>query len=138
MKKLLLSMSLAAFALTACSSGGVDFKPVSATQNIKHICLKGSIKAAPDNFIDALTRSLKNKNISAELMRNKADCDYVLFFNVRGNNHIIGRAKFELKEMGTKQSLGSLSYKRRGDEKERVDQVGLQGQTDLMINQLFQ
>ena len=57
---------------------------------------------------------------------------------MRGNNHIIGRAKFELKEMGTKQSLGSLSYKRRGDEKERVDQVGLQGQTDLMINQLFQ
>ena len=71
-------------------------------------------------------------------MRNKADCDHVLFFNVRGNNHIIARAKFELKEMGTKQSLGSLSYKRRGDEKERVDQVGLQGQTDLMINQLFQ
>ena len=40
--------------------------------------------------------------------------------------------------METKQSLGSLSYKRRGVEKERVDQVGLQGQTDLMINQLFQ
>jgi len=67
MKKLLLSMSLATFALTACSSGVVDLKPVSATQNIKHICLKGSIKAAPDNFIDALTRSLKNKNINNNL-----------------------------------------------------------------------
>ena len=138
MKKLLLCVGFAVFSLTACSSGVTDLKPVSAGQNIKHVCLKGSVKAAPDHFIDALTRSLKNKNISAELMRNKADCDYVLFFNVRGNNHIIGRAKFELKEMGTKQSLGSLSYKRRGDEKERVDQVGLQGQTDLMINQLFQ
>ena len=138
MKKFLLCVGFAVFSLTACSSGVTDLKPVSAGQNIKHVCLKGSVKAAPDHFIDALTRSLKNKNISAELMRNKADCDYVLFFNVRGNNHIIGRAKFELKEMGTKQSLGSLSYKRRGDEKERVDQVGLQGQTDLMINQLFQ
>ena len=137
MKKFLLCVGFAVFSLTACSSGVTDLKPVSAGQNIKHVCLKGSVKAAPDNFIDALTRSLKNKNISAELMRNKADCDHVLFFNVRGNNHIIGRAKFELKEMGTKQSLGSLSYKRRGDEKERVDQVGLQGQTDLMINQLF-
>ena len=138
MKKFLLCVGFAVFSLTACSSGVIDLKPVSAGQNIKHVCLKGSVKAAPDHFIDALTRSLKNKNISAELMRNKADCDHVLFFNVRGNNHIIARAKFELKEMGTKQSLGSLSYKRRGDEKERVDQVGLQGQTDLMINQLFQ
>ena len=138
MKKFLLCVGFAVFSLTACSSGVTDLKPVSAGQNIKHVCLKGSVKAAPDNFIDALTRSLKNKNISAELMRNKADCDHVLFFNVRGNNHIIARAKFELKETGTKQSLGSLSYKRRGDEKERVDQVGLQGQTDLMINQLFQ
>ena len=138
MNKFLLCVGFAVFSLTACSSGVTDLKPVSAGQNIKHVCLKGSVKAAPDHFIDALTRSLKNKNISAELMRNKADCDHVLFFNVRGNNHIIARAKFELKEMGTKQSLGSLSYKRRGDEKERVDQVGLQGQTDLMINQLFQ
>ena len=138
MKKFLLCVGFAVFSLTACSSGITDLEPVSAGQNIKHVCLKGSVKAAPDHFIDALTRSLKNKNISAELMRNKADCDHVLFFNVRGNNHIIARAKFELKEMETKQSLGSLSYKRRGDEKERVDQVGLQGQTDLMINQLFQ
>ena len=138
MKKFLLCVGFAVFSLTACSSGVTDLKPVSAGQNIKHVCLKGSVKAAPDHFIDALTRSLKNKNISAELMRNKADCDHVLFFNVRGNNHIIARAKVEVKEMGTKQSLGSLSYKRRGDEKERVDQVGLQGQTDLMINQLFQ
>ena len=71
-------------------------------------------------------------------MKNKSTCAHVLFFNVRGNSNIIARAKFELKTMETKQSLGSLSYKRRGDEKERVDQVGLQGQTDLMINQLFQ
>ena len=43
-----------------------------------------------------------------------------------------------LRDAASKQSLGFLSYKRRGDEKDRVDQVGLQGQTDLMINQLFQ
>lgn len=138
MKKFFLCVGFAVFSLTACSSGVTDLKPVSAGQNIKHVCLKGSIKAAPDNFIEALTRSLKNKNISAELMKNKVTCDHVLFFNVRGNSNIIARAKFELKTMETKQSLGSLSYKRRGDEKERVDQVGLQGQTDLMINQLFQ
>ena len=95
MKKLLLSMSLAAFALTACSSGVVDLKPVSAGQNIKHVCLKGSVKAAPDHFIDALTRRLKNNNISAELVKNKSTCAHVLFFNVRGNSNIIARAKFE-------------------------------------------
>ena len=33
--------------------------------------------------------------------------------------------------------LGSISYKHRGDEADRVKQVGLQGQTDLMINELF-
>ena len=49
-----------------------------------------------------------------------------------------GIVKLDLRDAASKQSLGFLSYKRRGDEKDRVDQVGLQGQTDLMINQLFQ
>ena len=62
----------------------------------------------------------------------------ILFFTVKGNSQIIARAKLDLRDAASKQSLGFLSYKRRGDEKDRVDQVGLQGQTDLMINQLFQ
>ena len=57
---------------------------------------------------------------------------------MKGNSQIIARAKLDLRDAASKQSLGFLSYKRRGDEKDRVDQGGLQGQTDLMINQLFQ
>ncbi|WP_241010238.1 hypothetical protein [Aggregatibacter actinomycetemcomitans] len=47
-------------------------------------------------------------------------------------------AEPDLRDVAGKQSLGFLSYKRRSDEEDRVAQIGLQGQTDLMINQLFQ
>ncbi|WP_269822104.1 hypothetical protein [Aggregatibacter actinomycetemcomitans] len=43
-----------------------------------------------------------------------------------------------MRDVAGKQSLGFLSYKRRSDEEDRVAKIGLQGQTDLMINQLFQ
>ncbi|MBN6079789.1 hypothetical protein [Aggregatibacter actinomycetemcomitans] len=47
-------------------------------------------------------------------------------------------AEPDLRDVAGKQSLGFLSYKRRSDEEDRVAQIGLQCQTDLMINQLFQ
>lgn len=138
MKKLYLTLSIAAFSLVGCSSGVSDLRQVGNGYNIKHLCLKGNTYSAPDDFIDALTKSLKKKNISAQLVKDKRTCERILFFTVKGNSQIIARAKLDLRDATSKQSLGFLSYKRRGDEKDRVDQVGLQGQTDLMINQLFQ
>ena len=59
-----------------------------------------------------------------------------IFYTVKGNSKIIARARLDLRD-SNKLSLGSVSYKHRGDEADRVKQVGLQGQTDLMINELF-
>ena len=132
MKKLLLSSLLfGSFVLSACSSGVNDVKPVEA-KNIK----KGSIRKAPDEIVEALTKSLKQKHITARLVKKDEGCSHILHFSVKGNSKIIARARLDLRD-SNKLSLGSVSYKHRGDEADRVKQVGLQGQTDLMINELF-
>lgn len=136
MEKLLLSSFLfGVFVLSACSSGVNDVKPVEAN-NIKEVCLKGSIRKAPDEIIEALTKSLKQKHIAARVVKKDDGCNHILHFSVKGNSKIIARARLDLRDSNNL-SLGSISYKHRGDEADRVKQVGLQGQTDLMINELF-
>lgn len=136
MKRLLLSSFLfGVFALSACSSGVNDVKPVEAN-NIKEVCLKGSIRKAPDEIIEALTKSLKQKHIAARVVKKDDGCNHILHFSVKGNSKIIARARLDLRDSNNL-SIGSVSYKHRGDEADRVKQVGLQGQTDLMINELF-
>lgn len=139
MKKLLLS-SLALSVLSGCSSG-VDednLKSVERALNIRHLCIKASTRSAPDNFVEALKTSLANKRISSEAMKNDGkDCEYILIANAKGNRQLIARAKFSVINAKTKSEVGVVGYKRRGDEKERAKQTGLQGQTDLMVNQLF-
>ena len=118
MKKLLLSSLLfGPFVLSACSSGVNDVKPV-------------------EEIVEALTKSLKQKHIAARLVKKDEGCSHILHFSVKGNSKIIARARLDLRD-SNKLSLGSVSYKHRGDEADRVKQVGLQGQTDLMINELF-
>ena len=71
MKKLLLSSLLfSSFFLSACSSGVNDVKPVES-KNIKEVCLKGSIRKAPDEIVEALTKSLKQKRITARLVKKR-------------------------------------------------------------------
>ena len=136
MKRLLLSSFLfGVFVLSACSSGVNDVKPVEAN-NIKEVCLKGSIRKAPDEIIEALTKSLKQKHIAARVVKKDDGCNHILHFSVKGNSKIIARARLDLRDSNNL-SLGSISYKHRGDEADRVKQVGLEGQTDLMINELF-
>lgn len=136
MKRLLLSSFLfGVFVLSACSSGVNDVKPVEAN-NIKEVCLKGSIRKAPDEIIEALTKSLKQKHIAARVVKKDDGCNHILHFSVKGNSKIIARARLDLRDSNNL-SLGSISYKHRGDEADRVKQVGLQSQTDLMINELF-
>ena len=139
MKKLLFAFLFTSFGLTACSAGVNNLKPVRADHKIQHICLKGTERKAPEDFIEAMQQSLQKKNIRSERLKNSSQqCDYVLYFSVKGNAKIIGSAKLEVRDMKNRQSIGSLTYKRRGEEKTRADNVGLQGQTDFMINQLFE
>ncbi len=110
MKKLLLSSLLfGSFVLSACSSGVNDVKPVEA-KNIKEVCLKGSIRKAPDEIVEALTKSLKQKHIAARLVKKDEGCSHILHFSVKGNSKIIARARLDLRD-SNKLSLGSVSYK---------------------------
>ena len=133
------TMTLGALVLMGCASAGVNnAKPV--TQPVKQLCLVGSERHAPDNFVEYLTNSLKRKNIKAEYVRNNKieHCQYVLSFKAKGNAKILASASLTVKDMNNnKLVIGSLTYKRKGEEKDRVAQVGLQGQTDLMVNELF-
>ena len=79
-------------------------------------------------------KPVEAKNI--RLVKKDEGCSHILHFSVKGNSKIIARARLDLRD-SNKLSLGSISYKHRGDEADRVKQVGLQGQTDLMINELF-
>jgi PBP1b-binding outer membrane lipoprotein LpoB len=112
MKKLLLSSLLfGSLVLSACSSGVNDVKPVES-KNIKEVCLKGSIRKAPDEIVDALTKSLKQKHIKARLVKKDEDCNHILHFSVKGNSKIIARARLDLRD-SNKLSLGSVTYKHR-------------------------
>ncbi|OOF40524.1 hypothetical protein BKK47_03740 [Rodentibacter mrazii] len=140
MKKIILGLT--AFCLVACSAGGVDessLKPVNRAFNVKHVCVKGSTRGAPDLFVASLKKSLQKKNIMSESIVNAGDanCDYILVFGVKGNRNIVAKAKLRLMEVKNQSEVGFVLYVRKGDEKDRVDEVGLQGQTDTMINQLF-
>ncbi|EGV04983.1 conserved domain protein [Haemophilus pittmaniae HK 85] len=68
---------------------------------------------------------------------NRTVCNHILSFSAKGNRNIIARARLRILSGINNQPLGSVSYKLKGEEKDRVAQVGLQGQTDLMVNQLF-
>lgn len=139
MKKLIFSFFSLSM-LSACS-GGVNedsLISVSPEYKIRHLCLKGSTRGAPDYFVETLTASLKKKNITAERIRdNRIPCDYILAFSVKGNRSVVVGSKLRVLKGEDHSTLGLVAYKMRGDEKKRVEQVGLQGQTDEMINQLF-
>lgn len=141
MKKLVLSLCGALFLLSGCSNGGVDEDALTAVdknQNIRQVCIKGSTRGAPDDFMDNLIASLKKKNIIGERVKdNRTVCNHILSFSAKGNRNIIARARLRILSGINNQPLGSVSYKLKGEEKDRVAQVGLQGQTDLMVNQLF-
>lgn len=139
MKKLLIT-NLIAVTLAACSSGISKEKPIEAGHNIQNLCLKGSFRAAPENFSSALTTSLKHKNITI-LKRVENDyegCDYLMSFRAKGNNLILAMARINVIDLANgRPTIGSVSYNRRGEERTRSNEVGLQGQTDLIINTLF-
>lgn len=136
MKKLL-SMIILSASLAGCASGIDEPEPVQLVNLKQPLCVTGNLQKAPEDFSDALLASLKKRGIKANFVKysEAASCSSLLKANVRGNRAIIARARLTVVQ--DKQVIGSVSYKRRGDEVDRVKQVGLQGQTDLMINELF-
>ena len=138
MKKIILSV-LALGILVGCTAG-VDedtLKVVDKGLSINHLCIKSNVRKAPDDFIDSLKSSLANKKITLEKLKNNQTCNYVLLASAKGNRDLVARATLRVVEAKTNTVVGAISYKRRGDEAERAAQVGLQGQTDLMVNELF-
>ncbi|MFQ1049753.1 hypothetical protein ACIRXL_06640 [Avibacterium paragallinarum] len=136
MKKCL-SLTLLVVSLAGCASGIDEPQPVQLSHLKQPLCVTGNLQKAPEDFSETLLTSLKNRGVQARIAKSSelAGCASILKANVRGNRAIIARAKLTVVQ--DKQVIGSVAYKRRGDEVERVKQVGLQGQTDLMINELF-
>ncbi|MFU2047264.1 hypothetical protein ACLSZ3_07555 [Avibacterium gallinarum] len=137
MKKLF-SICLCAATLVSCAAGISDSQPVQLSSLKQPLCVTTDLRKAPEDFADAILASLKKRGIKANFVKSRelAGCTSILKAAVRGNRTIIARARLTVVQ--DKQVLGSITYKRRGDEAERVKEVGLQGQTDLMINELFQ
>ncbi|VEB21796.1 hypothetical protein [Avibacterium volantium] len=137
MKKLL-AISLLVSTLGGCAAGIDDASPVQLAHLKQPLCVTGNLQRAPEDFSDSILASLKKRGIQAHFAKSNeiAGCASTLKVNVRGNRAIIARARFTV--IQDKQVIGAVTYKRRGDEVDRVKQVGLQGQTDLMINELFQ
>lgn len=137
MKKLW-TFALFVVGLTGCASGVDDTQPVRVAILKQPLCVTGDLRKAPEDFPEAILTSLKKRGIQARLAKSNeiVNCASILKVGVRGNRAIIARARLTV--IQGKQVIGSITYKRRGDEVDRVKQVGLQGQTDLMINELFQ
>lgn len=136
MKKLL-AISLLISGLTGCAAGIDNPKPAQLSAINQPLCAYGNLKKAPTNFSTALLSSLKNRGIQAHFVQSSelSNCSSILKINVRGDNEVVARARLTVVQ--NKQVMGSISYKNRGDETDRVKQVGLQSQTDLMVNALF-
>lgn len=136
MKTLVAFLSLV---LTACSSVITNSHPIERTNDIKHICVK---QTKSDEFAQALSQSLNKRNISTEIYQDtpSSKCQYLLAYSLVEEDSVALRAKIRLSKAeaeGKNKPLGEVSYKQRGEEKENVKITGMQGQTDLMISELF-
>lgn len=133
MKKLTLFLSLL---LMGCSSVITNSQPVENTNEIKHVCVKQTKSAV---FAKALSESLNKRNISTEIYQGQPplSCEYLLAYSLVEEDLVALRAKIRLSSKSEGKALGEISYKQRGEEKEKVKKTGVRGQTDLMINELF-
>lgn len=136
MKKLVLLLSLG---LVGCSSAIItNSEPLKNPNEVKHVCVK---QGKAEYFAKALSESLNKRNISTEIYKTdpQPSCKYLLAYSLADRNGLAVRAKVRLsiKNGESLVSLGEVSYKQRGEEKERAARTGVQGQTDLMISELF-
>lgn len=141
MKKLALASTLATFLLAGCSTVIVTDEPVEKNENIRNICVKEATNPRLASFAPSLVNSLQKKGFQAEIkVEDQAkSCEYILAYSITPKRDLAFRAKIKLSQNngGTLKSLGEIGYKRRGDDTENGVVNGVQGQTDLMVNELF-
>ena len=141
MKKLTLAVSTAIL-LSGCAAGISDSEPVEKRADLKQVCVderKTGLNYTSKEIVEFISTSLAKKNISTVVYQtNKESCKYLLKYNFRGKKELIIRGKMTLTELQTTSTrLGEVSYKYRGDEREIAQQVGLKGQIDKMVSELF-
>ncbi|MDG6896269.1 hypothetical protein [Volucribacter amazonae] len=140
MKKSIYSLIMTLL-LTACATGITDEQPVVAGHYIKNLCVNGNFRAVPKDFLPSLETSLQRKGmniVKASEDEQQIQCDYLIRFKGKGNKRILAMVKVDVIDLKNgKNNIGTVLYERRGEEKARVKELSLQGQTDLIINHLF-
>lgn len=143
MKKLILAFSSLAI-LAGCAAGIDESNPVEKQANLNKICIderKTGLNYTSREIVEFVDASLKKKGISSMTYKeNKEQCQYLLQYRFRGKKELIMRGSMTVTKLGTEKSkdkLGYVTYKYRGDEREIAKQVGLKGQIDKMVTELF-
>lgn len=141
MKKLALA-TLSIAILSGCAAGISSSTPVDKAHNISNICIderKTGLNYTSKEIVEFIQASLNKKNITAITYKeNKAQCKYLLKYSIKGKKELMVRGRVTLTELGEKRNqLGEVGYAYRGDEREFAKQVGLKGQIDKIIGELF-
>lgn len=141
MKKLILAFSSLAI-LAGCAAGIDESNPVEKQANLNKICIderKTGLNYTSKEIVEFVDASLKKKGISSMTYKeNKDQCQYLLQYRFKGKKDLIIRGSMTVIQLNTeKNKLGNVTYKYRGDEREIAKQVGLKGQIDKMVTELF-
>lgn len=141
MKKLILAFSSLAI-LAGCAAGIDESNPVEKQTNLNKICIderKTGLNYTSKEIVEFVDASLKKKGISSMTYKeNKEQCQYLLQYRFKGKKDLIIRGSMTVIQLNTeKNKLGNVTYKYRGDEREIAKQVGLKGQIDKMVTELF-
>lgn len=144
MKKLVFTLFSSAI-LASCAAGLTGSTPVEKRADLTSVCVREqrtSLNFTPKEITGFIEKSLAKKGIKTvtyEGTKLPESCKYVLASALKGNKELIVRGHLVLREYSnaTLNTLGEISYRYRGDEKAVAKQVGVQGQFDRMISELF-
>lgn len=141
MKKFALAL-LCAGILSGCAAGISTSEPVAKAHNITQICIderRTALNYTSKEILGFIQTSLAKKNIaSVPYKGNQAECKYVLKYSFKGKQDLIVKGKATLTELGENRTqLGEIGYVYRGDERDIAKQIGLKGQIDKIISELF-
>ncbi|OOH90649.1 hypothetical protein BMT54_04230 [Pasteurellaceae bacterium 15-036681] len=144
MKKLAFLLA-SSVVLTACSAGISTSEPVEKRADLTKICIQERpthLNVTSQDIVQFIQESLAKKNIKSETFKGSLPehCNNYLKYAFGGKRDLIVRGKMELIEVKDQKrtGIGVVGYKYRGDEKESAQQVGLKGQIDKMVSELFQ
>lgn len=141
MKKFVLAL-LSTGILSGCAAGISTSEPVAKAHNITNICIderKTGLNYTSKEIVEFIQTSLAKKNIASTTYKeNKAQCKYVLKYSFKGKKELIVKGKTTLTELGENRTqLGEVGYAYRGDERDIAKHIGLKGQIDKIISELF-